>query len=81
MTEPSASRRTNIAGPLLMVTSAVASVVLLLQPWASCEYEDSSFGCGVPDELMGWTFAGWALIMAALVGGVLLTVRAARRRG
>lgn len=68
------------AGPVLIVAGLVLAFVLFLQPWVSCEDDDSSAGCPVPAELVGWTYAGWALTLAMIVGGALLAVRASRRQ-
>ncbi|WP_089802877.1 hypothetical protein [Cellulomonas sp. KH9] len=70
--------RTSIAGPVLIVAGIVLAVMLFWQPWASCEDEDSSAGCAVPTELIGWTSAGWAVAAAAVVVGAILTARAGR---
>lgn len=71
---------TGIAGLALIVTAVAMSSLLFLQPWVSCEYEDSSVGCGVPDELRTWTYAAWVLVLLTFVCGFVMTARAARFR-
>lgn len=71
---------TSIAGPVLIVVGLALAFLLFWQPWVSCEGEDSSAGCQVPAELLGWTYAGWAVALCALVGGVILMVRGGRAR-
>lgn len=71
--ESSAGRRILGAGIALTVVAFVSVIILVLQPWRSCDYEDSSAGCAVlPRDAT-------LMIIALVVGavGIILTIAGA----
>lgn len=73
-------RRTGALGYALIGAGLLVAVLLYLQPWVSCEGEDSSAGCPVPAELEVIVYIGWALAALAVVAGVVLVRRAGAAR-
>lgn len=73
-----AGRWLRTAGIVLIIVAAVSAVILFIQPWRSCDYEDTSAGCAVlPRDAT-------LMIIALLIGavGIVMTLAgvALRRR-
>lgn len=67
-------------GVLSIASGLVLALILVLQPWMSCEGEDSSPGCPVPAEAVPWMYAAWAGVLVSLVVGIgIVSLVRARR--
>ena len=81
MTENKLATAAILTGALIALAGFVTSVVYFLQPWRSCDYEDTSAGCAMlPGDAAVMTLAMLATVVGigVLLGG--LGLRAVMRR-
>jgi hypothetical protein len=65
-----------LSGTGVAVVGAIASVVFFLQPWRTCDYEDSSAGCAMlPVDATIMAIAMWSVLVGLVIVFLALTLR------
>ena len=66
------AERLALVGWLLVVWGVLLVGAVFLQPWASCEEEDSSAGCPVPPEAAPYMTTVLVAALVAVLAGVVV---------
>ena len=65
-----------LSGAGVAVVGAIVSAVFFLQPWRTCDYEDTSAGCAMlPVDATIMAIAMWSVLVGLVIVFLALTLR------